>query len=108
MRRIGICCAISLLMFVGVGRAAPIGQHGSASSAGAPTVLLLGARAIDHGVGQISSGHAEAFPLAVRRAGSVSAVSLYVDARSTAKSLEVALYSSRSGSPVRRVASGVR
>ena len=78
MRRIGICCALSLLMFVGVGRAAPIGQHGSASSAGTPTVLLLGARAIEHGVGQISSGQAEAFPLAVRRAGSVSAVSVYV------------------------------
>src|SRR5690242_20495985 len=101
MRRIGMCCALSLLMFVGVGRAAPIGPHGSASSAGAPTILL-GSRAIQRGVGRISPGQGEAFPFAMRRAGAVSAVSVYVDAHSTAKALGVALYSSRSGHPVRR------
>ena len=125
MRRIGICCALSLLAITSVGRAAPLGPSNSASSAGSSMraaslqssltarrqtrggdVVLFGDKTIQHMVGLISPGRAEAFPFAVHRAGTVSAIRVYVDAHNIAKTLIVALYSDRSGHPARRVASG--
>ena len=154
MRRIGICCVLSLLLIAAVGRAAPIGPAGSASTAGsslqiaklqsgltarhravragrrhpsrshprphprgthrgttAPAgagggTVLFGDRTIQRTIGRTSPGRADAFPFAASRAGTVSAIHVYVDAHNRAKKLVVAVYSSRSGHPARRVASG--
>jgi hypothetical protein len=116
MRRLGICCVLSLLLIAAVGRAAPLGSSRSASTAGAklqaarraahrPTVLL-GNRTIQRKVGRARPGRADAFRFAVRRAGTVSAVKVYLDAHNKAKKLMVGIYSSRSGNPLSRVASG--
>ena len=115
MRRIGICCVLSLLLMAAVARAAPLGPSRSASTAASKLysarpksagAVLLGHRAIQPTVGQVGPGQADAFPFAVRRAGTISAVRVFVDARNKAKKLMVALYSSRSGKPLRRVTSG--
>jgi len=108
MRRIGICCALSLLMLGAVARAAPIGPHSATAprpGAGGGTVLF-GDQTIEQLVARAGPGQAETFPYAVRRAGTVSTISIYVDAHNKAKKLIVALYSNRSGAPVRRVSSG--
>jgi hypothetical protein len=97
-------------MLVGVGQAAPLAPSHSASSASARKpghlAVLLGNRTIHHAVGRTGSGQPAAFPFAVRRAGTVSAVSVYLDAHNKARTLMVALYSSRRGHPVKLVASG--
>ena len=120
MRRIGICCVLSLLLIAAVGRAAPLGASRSASTAASKlhnarvksggvarrAAVLFGDRTVQRTVGRAGPDRAEAFPFAVRRAGTVSAVSVYVDAHNRAKKLIVAVYSSRSRDPFRRVASG--
>ncbi len=108
MRRVAICCVLSLLMVAAVGRAAPLGPHrvASARPGGGGGTVLLGDRKVERVVGRTRAGRAEAFPFAAHRAGKVSAIRVYVDAHNKARKLIVGLYSSRSGNPVRRVASG--
>ena len=132
MRRVGICCVLSLLLIAAVGRAAPLGLSNGASTVGSklrtarllstgssarrPAVtarakagghaVLFGNQTVQRTVGRIRAGRAIAFPFAVHRAGTVSAISIYVDAHNKAKKLIVALYSNRSANPIRRVASG--
>ena len=74
----------------------------------ARNTVLLGNHMIRRMVGRITPGRAEAFPFAVRRAGRVSRISVYVDPHNRAKELIVGLYSNRPGGPLRRLASGTR
>jgi hypothetical protein len=86
----------------------PRGHHRAttARQRAAGDTVLFGDQTINHTVARTSPGRAEAFPFAVQRAGTVAAISIYVGAHNKAKKLMVAVYSNRSGGPVRRVSSG--
>ena len=71
-------------------------------------VLLFGNTTIESGIDVRSAGSVAAFPFVDRVPGVVSAITVYVDSRSKAKHLIVALYSNRGRQPGSRVAIGSR
>lgn len=65
---------------------------------------LLGDPAVERHVDTMRAGRARAFRISRARAGTVTAVRVYVDRRSRARTLTVGLYADRKGRPGRRLA----
>ena len=72
----------------------------------APTSLLLGSQTIQPTVDFIASGTAEAFRTTARASGAVSALSVYIDASSTANVLVAGIYRDAGGRPGSLISQG--
>ena len=67
---------------------------------------LLGNQTVEASTDSNTAGSAEAFPATASASGSVSTITLYVDARSSASSIRVGLYTDANGHPGTLLTSG--
>ena len=74
-------------------------QSASATVTVSAQGVLLGDQNVESNLDSHSAGHAEAFSVTAASTGVLSALSLYVDATSTASQIAIGLYGDSSGSP---------
>src|SRR4051794_8299725 len=103
-RLILMLCLAGLWFGAAVSQASPLVSLGGSNPGS--SAFLLGERAVGRNVDSNKPGWAQAFPARARTAGVVTAVSVYVDSRSRAKSILVGLYAGAGGRPGARSTAG--